>query len=387
MKICGIICEYNPFHNGHAYQIEQAKKLSNADAILCVMSGNFVQRGDAAVLDKYTRAKHAVRAGADIVVELPTVFATSNAEIFATGGVKLLNSIPAVTHICFGAESADKSAFLTAAKALNNEPADVSKRIKTLVADGKSYARARAEAWQGKLPDELLHAPNNILGLEYTKALLKLQSSIEILPVERMGSGYLDTNLHGEYASATAIRSGMETCADFQRFVPAFVAADLPNRLQNALQTLEKYAVLARAKEEIAQTPDCGEGLENALKEAAKTGVSDIVETLTSARYTSARIRRILLQNLLKIDRNLISESVNSPLYLRVLAAKKERSDVLSALSEANYPILARAYDDQKLCTTALQCLEIDRFAESVYRLLYPNTEKEKSVFIGKTES
>ena len=112
MKICGIICEYNPFHNGHAYQIAQAKQQSGADAILCVMSGNFVQRGESAVIDKYTRAKHAVLAGADIVVELPTVFATSNAEIFAKGAIRLLASIPHFLHLCFGAENADKDAFL-----------------------------------------------------------------------------------------------------------------------------------------------------------------------------------------------------------------------------------------------------------------------------------
>ncbi|MBO5412534.1 MAG: nucleotidyltransferase family protein [Clostridia bacterium] len=381
MKICGIICEYNPFHNGHAYQIAQAKQQSGADAILCVMSGNFVQRGESAVIDKYTRAKHAVLAGADIVVELPTVFATSNAEIFAKGAIRLLASIPHFLHLCFGAENADKDAFLSTANALNNEPKTVSDRIKRLMSTGKSYARARAEAWQDQLPQALLCSPNNILGLEYTKALLKTESTAEILPVGRVGSGYTERKLSGEYASATAIRNAIGTSEDFSKYLPEFVLNELPKQPETLLPTLEKYAILARSKEEIAQTPDCGEGLENALKDGVERGENDLVETLTSARYTSARIRRILLQNLLQIDRDILADCLQSPLYLRVLAVKKERTDVLSALSESTFPILARAYDDEKLCATAKRCLQIDRFAESVHKLLYPNAKKEKSIF------
>ena len=122
MKICAIICEFNPFHNGHQYLLSEAKKRTNADALLCIMSGNFVQRGEIAILDKYTRAKHAVECGADIVIELPTVFATSNAEIFASGAISILSKFPSVTHLAFGAEYADKTAFLETAKGLINEP-------------------------------------------------------------------------------------------------------------------------------------------------------------------------------------------------------------------------------------------------------------------------
>ena len=149
MKICGIICEYNPFHNGHLYQLREAKRLSGADAIVCVMSGNFVQRGEAAILDKYTRAKHAIMAGADVVIELPTPFATANAELFAKGATALLSAIPAVDTLCFGAENADKLAFISAARYLNEEPKEVSDKIKTAVANGVSYAKARAQAWAG----------------------------------------------------------------------------------------------------------------------------------------------------------------------------------------------------------------------------------------------
>ena len=152
MKICAIICEYNPFHNGHLYQLNAAKERSGADAVVCIMSGNFVQRGEAAIADKYIRAKHAVLSGADAVIELPVAYATANAELFAKGAMRIISSIPAVTHLCFGAENADKAAFMQAAPILNNEPKEVSHTIKTLVKDGMSYAKARAQAFANLIP-------------------------------------------------------------------------------------------------------------------------------------------------------------------------------------------------------------------------------------------
>lgn len=375
MKICAIICEYNPFHNGHLYQLREARERSGADAVLCLMSGNFVQRGESAVMDKYTRARHAIEAGADIVVELPTVFATSNAELFAKGGIKLLSSIPAVTSLCFGAESANKTAFLLAARALNDEPKEVSDKIKELAASGVSYAKARAQAWAGFIPFDLLCSPNNILGLEYTRALLSQNSDIEILPIERIGGGYNDGTLQENYSSATAIRSALTNGESVCGNVPAFVEKDLPRALENKLEALEKYALLSSSTEEISRMCDCTEGLENALKKAAASDET-LVNALTSARYTSSRIRRIALQNLLKIDEALIRESLSAPLYLRVLAIKKDRSDLMSALGQSSFPLIARAHDDNVLFGVAKRCYERDIFAEKVYGLLYGGVAK-----------
>lgn len=382
MKICAIICEYNPFHNGHAYQLREAKRLSGCDAVLCVMSGNFVQRGEAAIMNKYTRAKHAVLAGADAVIELPTPFATSNAELFAKGAVKLISSIPAITHLCFGAENADKAAFFSVAKLLNDEPQEVSQKIKELTANGVSYAKARAQSYEDYLPPDLLSSPNNILGLEYTKALLLLHSKIEILPIQRVGGGYKDHVLQENYSSATAIRAAITSGESLSQALPEFVKQDLPSALENKLDSLEKYAILSRSLTEIAQVCDCTEGLENAFKKAALSPKS-LTETLTSARYTSSRIRRIALQTLLKINEELIRESLNAPLYLRVLAADKARGDVISALSEAEIPLIARAHDENVLSGAAKKCFERDIFAESVYGLLY-NFQKPKSIFVRK---
>ena len=380
MKICAIICEYNPFHNGHLYQLNEAKRLSGADAVLCIMSGNFVQRGEAAVMDKFTRAKHAVLGGADVVLELPTVFATSNAELFAKGAISILSSIPAVTTLCFGAECADKAAFLETARLLNDEPKEVSDKIKELSAQGVSFARARAMAWEEVGLNNLLTSPNNILGVEYTRAILASKANIDILPITRVGGGYKDCTLQGEFSSATAIRSAIENGESTTGFLPDFVAADLPDKLTDKLEVLEKFAILSRSEREIAQVCDCTEGLENAFKKAA-TQQECLESALTSARYTSSRIRRIALQNLLKIDERLIRNALQSPLYLRVLAAKKARTDVLSALGEALFPTIVRAHDEDCLQGVAKQAYQADCFTDSVYTLLY-EPKQNRTIFV-----
>ena len=381
MKICAIICEYNPFHNGHLYQLRQAKALSGADAVLCIMSGNFVQRGEPAILDKYTRAKHAILAGADAVLELPAVFSTSNAEIFAKGAVKIIASIPAVSTLCFGAETADKLAFVSAARYLNNEPKEVSMQIKESVSQGVSYAKARANAFAGFIPFELLTSSNNILALEYTKAILLENADIDVLPVQRLGSSYNDAELHEEFSSATAIRKAFLEKKSIQENVPDFVYNDLQISTPCInIELLEKYAVLNKTNEDLASVLDCTEGLENAFKRVAETEDS-FTTMLTSARYTTSRIRRIALQNLLNITEEQIRSALNNDLYLRVLAVKKNRNDVLSALSESRFPLVIRAHDEQKLNATALQCFNRDIFAEKIYALLKNNPSK-KEIFI-----
>ncbi len=379
MKICAIICEYNPLHNGHLHQIREIKRILNSPYILCIMSGNFVQRGESSVLEKHVRARHAVLAGADAVIELPVPFATSNAELFARGAVHILSSVPAVKYLCFGAENADKQEFLKAAALLNDEPKTVSDKIKRLTAEGMSYAKARANAWEGILSKELLSSPNNVLGLEYTKALLKSNTDIEILPVPRVGGGYKDEELFQEFPSATAIRAAIGK-SPIANGAPDFVIEDLPNRLEESLENLEKYAILRTPAKEIARVSDCTEGLENAFKKAA-TQSESFINALTSARYTSSRIRRIALQNLLQIDEELIRDCLRSPLYLRVLAVNKQKRDVLSILSQSGSPLLLRAHDEDGLPATAKACFERDLFAERIYALLYPQTSK-KDIWI-----
>ncbi len=384
MKICAIICEYNPFHNGHLYQLNKAREISGADAVVCIMSGNFVQRGEAAIMEKHVRAQHAVTAGADVVLELPTPFATATAELFAKGAIHLLSSIPAIQTLCFGAETAQKTTFLLAAKYLNDEPAEVSAQIKQSVQSGQSYAKARAQAFAGFIPFDLLTSPNNILGVEYTKAILAKGANIDILPIQRMGADYTDKTARANFSSASAIREQLANAEVLQSNLPPYVLKDLPLTAENNLELLEKHAILSRSLEDIARVCDCTEGLENAFKNAALSPAS-FTQTLTSARYTASRIRRIALQNLLHIDKKLIFDSLNNPLYLRVLACKKERNDVLSALSESKLPLLIRAHDEDTLSNEAKACYLADVYAEEIYQLLYPlssSATKTHAVFI-----
>ncbi len=379
MKICAIICEYNPFHNGHLYQLRQARALSGADAVVCLMSGDFVQRGEAAILDKYARAKHAVLAGADLVLELPVPFATSNAELFAKGALHILSSIPAVDTLCFGAEKADENAFTTAATLLNNEPKEVSQEIKELTAQGVSFARARATAYAPYLPDGFLTSPNNILGVEYARAILKTKAPVRLLPIERVGGGYNEKKPTGEFSSATAIREAICKGGRLEDALPPFVAQDLPNELENKLDCLEKYGILQNSATKIARVCDCTEGLENAFKKAAELP-APLVQTLTSPRYTSARIRRIALQNLLGIEEEFVRDCLSSPLYLRVLAAKKESKGALAEVDKSAFPLLIRGKDGEVLECVARSCFERELFAEKIYRLLYP-ARAEKEIF------
>ena len=371
MKICAIICEYNPFHNGHLHHIRQAKTLSNADALVCIMSGNFVQRGESAIMEKRHRAKHAVLAGADAVVELPVIFATSNAELFAKGAVKILSAIPSLTHLCFGAENANADVFLRSAKILNDEPMEISAKIKDLTAQGYSYAKAKTEAFKDLIPAEFLENPNNLLGLEYTRAILSYHSKIQILPIQRLGCGYADTHAQENFSSATAIRKAIQA-KDFpilKTNLPSFVYDDLTEISITSLQPLLKYAILQKNSKEIAKVCDCTEGLENAFKRVAEENVEQIESALTSARYTTSRIRRIALQNLLNIQKQDILSALENPLYLRLLAIKKENVALLSELGKSAYPLLVKNSDEQKLDGVALEIYQKEKFADRVYSI------------------
>ena len=212
MRIAAVVCEYNPFHNGHKYQLERIREESGCDKILCLMSGCFTQRGDMALFDKYTRARHAVENGADLVLELPAAFAAGSAEQFARGAVHILASIPAVKVLCFGCESGTKEDFLAAAGATLSEDRQFKALLKENMKDGTSYVKARTQAvlaLHKEMDERLFTQPNNILGIEYCRALLQEGKGIEPLPLARVGGGFREEGLLQNFSSATAIRSAV----------------------------------------------------------------------------------------------------------------------------------------------------------------------------------
>ncbi len=381
MKFCAVICEYNPFHNGHRYQFSEISEKSGCDRILCLMSGNFTQRGEAAVFDKYTRARHAVLCGADAVLELPAAFATAPAELFAGGAVHILSSVPAVEKLAFGCESGEKAEFLRAAEAASREDRQFRSALKERMKDGTSYARARTElllSLNTDVDESLLTSPNNILGVEYCRAILQERANIEPLPILRRGSGYADTDLIKNFSSATALRAaltsdGRKTRKAVKDNLPDCVFEDVQSYAPLPFGQAALCALFSATAEEIAETPDCSEGLENRLVGMARTNPTyeELLKKVVSRRYTRARLQRILVQNFLKIKRKDVRDFLDSPLYLRPLAIKKScAEEVLSALSQAEFPLLVRRSDADALKKDAPRCLAIDLRANDLYSAL-----------------
>ncbi|MBE7088004.1 MAG: nucleotidyltransferase family protein [Clostridiales bacterium] len=370
MKICAIICEFNPFHNGHKYLIETAKKLSGCDSVLCIMSGNFTQRGDICLLNKFKRARHAVLSGADAVLELPAPFAVAPAEIFAQGAIKILSSIPEVTTLAFGCEDCDKGAFLQSAELLINEPKEFTAYLNEQLNLGESYIKSYNYAFEkcgGK--HGFLSMPNNILGVEYTKAILKYKSEINILPIRRIGCGYNDENLAQNYSSASAIRQNLNSDKVINN-VPNYVYCDL--KIEQDIQRIFKnyclFSLLSTNKEQLKEVFGCTEGLENKLKNCEMQDFESIIANTCAKRYSASRIKRILCANLLKLYKYDALEFLQNDLYLKPLAINKDKIDlILSSLSKSSFPTVILQKNKNSLSVSAKKCFEICEFADKIW--------------------
>ncbi|MBO5712755.1 MAG: nucleotidyltransferase family protein [Clostridia bacterium] len=372
MKIVTAVCEYNPFHNGHATHLNYINDTLKPDYTVVILSGNFTQRGEPSVVDKYTRAVWAIKAGADAVIELPTVFATSTAELFGSGAIKLINALPFNKEICFGAENDNVEGLINLAKFMLDETPEFKQILKGELDKGEPLLKARITALKETLGDKIdtsfLDSPNNILGLEYVKAILKNNYDIKINALRRLGSGYNDDKLNANLSSALAIRKAIENGTAIDGNIPSYVLNDLPTHLPNVDKEIY-YSILTSSLLDIKSTLECAEGLENKIKTLSRecTNVEDILARLKTKRYTDARLRRILLATMLKISGNFIKECLNSDLYLKVLAINKNKPEILSVLSNSKYPIITRKSDAKNLTGTALKCFEKDVLASDIY--------------------
>ncbi len=378
MKFCAVICEFDPFHSGHKYLFEKVKE-AGYEHILCIMSGNFVQRGEAAVFHKYVRARHAVENGADAVIELPSCFAVSPAELFAAGAVHILSALPNVEALAFGCESGDKAEFMRVAGILSREDKTFKAALKENMKDGTSYIRARNAAVLAAgadINEEFLSTPNNILGIEYCRALLAAKSGIEPLPVLRTvphGSAKLSDGFSSSSAIRAALRKGGKKEKKLLRSVlPAGVAADAGNYAEIPYKQAALIALLRGGRESIAATPDCSEGLENRLCSLAKTNpdYDMLISKSVSKRYTLSRLRRILMQNFLGVKLGNVTEYLASPLYANVLAIKEENAEEILASLAGNIPLIARKSDYSLLKKEALDCFSLDLRANDLYNAL-----------------
>lgn len=376
MKICATVCEYNPFHNGHLKHLEYIKKEIKPDYIVVFLSGNFTQRGETAIVDKFTRAEWAVKAGADAVIELPVVFATSTAEIFCSGAVKLINALPYNKTICFGTESNDKQALIDLCKILLNESNEMKAFIKSELDNGQPLIKARNSAIKKFYPNidsSYIEAPNNILGIEYVKAILKNGYDINVETLVRKGGGYNSDEIVKNLSSALAIRTAIKNGKNrkIKSLVPRFVYNQLPAKLPNYDKEII-YALLTASPQEIANTLECSEGLENRIKSLSReyTNVDALLNALKTKRYTDSRLKRILLATALNVSDNLVKQCLNDNLYFKVLAINKNKTEILSVLSNSAYPLVTRKSDAALLSDTAKLCFEKDVFANDFYSLI-----------------
>ena len=349
------------------------------------MSGSFTQRGDICISDKYTRAKHAILGGADCVLELPAAFSVAPAEIFARGAIKMLSSIPDFTALSFGCESADIQNLLSSARILNDEPANFKEILAQNLKEGQSFIKSRQAAFEAVGGNgELLNSPNNVLAVEYVKAILKTGKNIEIYPVKRIGAGYNDENLTNNYSSASAIRKNLKS-PEIANNVPPYVLNDIKD-FSSETDRYEEFLrlILTRTDAEtLKKIYGCTEGLENTLKKCENENLNKIIENVTSKRYSSARIKRILCANFLRLYISDCESYLNSSLYLKPLAVKKQASaDILAALSLSDFPLITSGSDVLKLNEIAKKCKNSDDFAFKQWKIIANSDISDKLLII-----
>ena len=381
MKIIGIVSEYNPFHKGHQYQIEKSRQDLNASGVVAIMSGNFVQRGYPAIYNKWVRAEMAVRSGVNLVIELPTYFATSSAEPFARGAVELLHHSGVVTHLSFGSEVDDLNALKEISTLLNNPTDTFTEALSTSLTEGSSFPAARSKALAKALPELVtrldLNQSNIILAVEYLKALQQLNSTIEPYLVKRQGSSYHDDRLDSPFVSATAVRKLIHEMPE-RLFTGDWIPQSVMEVLKRTpfraskIEDFEKlilYALRMSNAQELSSFRDISEGLENKLLEASHTSSTYemLVQNVKSKRYTQTRINRVLLNTLLgikPIEINLEKEG-----YFRVLAFDVVGQKILREMKKkSSLPVITNINKHKDFLAES-PLLQLDVKATEIYQL------------------
>lgn len=363
--ITGIIAEYNIFHNGHKYLIDEVKKSS--DAVVAVMSGSFVQRGDVAITDKWTRAEMALRGGVDLVLELPVCYALNAAPNFAAGGVNTLNALGIADTIAFGSEYGEINALVHAAHTLEAETQDASAKIQSYMSDGISYPAALSKAYNGTIESGLLDKPNNILAIEYIRALIRYKSKIRPITFKRTRAEHDTSTISNGFASASKIRDMLLNGDDVRPLVP-YIPQDFNIHRLSRLNSAITAKLRTVSPSSLRSISEMTEGLENRAVTAAKEnyGFNSIAEAVKSKRYTLSKVRRIILASLLDFTSDIYSPY---PEYIRVLGMNKTGMEVLKAAKEVcSVPIITKTADfkeksrqfelDMRACDIASICSE-----------------------------
>ena len=351
MKVIGIVAEYNPFHNGHAYQIAYAREVLKADYIIIAMSGPFTQRGDIACFDKYSRAQMALENGADIVLEIPVIFTVSSAREYASCGVRLLAATGLVDTILFGAETSDSSLFKESAEKILkiSQTEAFNHYIAAEVRQGISYAKARSDYLREYIPSELMTSSNNILGLEYSLAIAEAGIDMSIECLQRKGNAYNESKLTGSFSSATAIRQAISENRPVTG-LPECVRRIIKNKpfvCQEDLSLLLHYKLLNQ--NDFTLFLDCNREVSDRINKYKKdfSSVGQFCDVLKTKNYTYTRINRILTHILLDImaEDFATAKSAGYVSYLRMLGFSKKGKELLPYLKKAPLPLLTAPND------------------------------------------
>lgn len=393
MNVLGIIAEYNPFHLGHAYQIETLKNETHADYVIIAMSGNFVQRGAPALMDKFTRARMALECGADLVFELPVLYSTASAQYFAIGGISLLENTGVVTHLGFGTEHENLTLLQEISNILTQNPPVFQARLQQELKNGLSFPVARARALEAVFDSsecsnlsqirEVLASPNNILAIEYLNALSLFNASMIPCPLLRKGQGYHDTAISEGFCSASAIRKhlqgGKTTIEHTSMPEPALkLLTDYPHAFlfEDDFSQLLHYKLLTESAQTLADYADSSPELANRMLHTRYSFASwsQFCELLKTKNTTYTRISRLLLHLILNIksDDYKIFEKTTPDSYLRVLGFRKSAAPLLSSIKKsAGMPLITSVADASRhLSPDARSLLQMDITASDIYHLM-----------------
>lgn len=398
MKVCGIIAEYNPFHNGHLHHLQESIRLTQADYIIVVMSGNFMQRGTPALMDKYERAKAALECGADLVIELPSYYAAGSAEYFALGAVSLLDKLGTITHLCFGSECGDIEFLSKVAEITGDESDTYQKCLQSHIKEGKSYPSARTAAILEVCPElssriSSLTTPNNILGIEYLKALKHLNSTITPITLKRCGSDYHDIRLGMNQSSATAIRQAISNDVDFNELatqmpqasfelLSKYLSYNQPIFLRDFSEVLY-YKLLTERDNGFTDYIDVSQSLSDRICKNlyAFDGFEAFCNLLKTKEVTYSRISRCLLHILLDMQKKELDHYINeleiTP-YARILGFKKASSTLLTEISKySSIPMITKLADASNiLSANAFEMLKKEILINDIYSCIRASKNK-----------
>ena len=387
--VLGIVAEYNPFHNGHLYHLLKSKEITNDKYVVAVIGGNFTQRGEVSIVDKWTKAEMAIDNGVDLVLELPTIYSTSSAENFADGAIKILNSLKIVDNISFGAECEEINKLNIIANTLYNETKEFKNILNLELSKGISFPKARENAICLYLKDnslsKILNEPNNILAIEYLKSLKKNRSKINPILVKRQNSGHLNKSYTGKISSSTAIRDMLKTgnTRNLKDSLTPSSYTILKDEINQGhfikdislFENIIMYNLRNSSLEELRKLPDVTEGLENLIKKSAFScnTVDEFLKLTSSKRYTETRIKRILLYSLLNITTKDMEVSKKATPYIRVLGFNKQGKELLSSISKNNPNLKiitsVKKFMDENTNRNLNHMLNKDIFATNVYTL------------------